>query len=167
MRYEEIHGDLFDADCDFLVHGCNAQGVMRSGVAKVLRALYPHAFEAYHQFCLMVEEPIQRLGKIVVVDAKHHRTGKPFKIVNAITQLNYGKDGKRYVSYGAIESCLLYLKPFLTENSKTRLDGSFETIPNSVIAMPKIGAGLGGGDWEVIREIVLKNLECDVKVYWI
>lgn len=166
MNYEEINGNLFEADCDFLVHGCNAQGVMRSGVAKVVRSLYPIAFEKYHEFCA-AREPLDCLGKIVVVEVTNAFTGKPLKIVNAITQVNYGKDGKQYVSYGAIESCLLYLKPLLRENSKTRIEGSFDTLSNSVVAMPKIGAGLGGGDWNVIRGIIQKNLECDVKVYWI
>lgn len=162
--YKEIPGDLFEADCDFLVHGCNAQGVMGSGVAKRVKELYPGSFEVYHEFCRKNAE-MDRLGKIVVTDEVHHKTGKPFKLVNAITQLNYGRDGQMYVSYGAIESCLLYLKPLLREESHQRLPGSFETQADSVVAMPRMGAGLGGGDWVEIRKIIQKTIHCDINVY--
>lgn len=166
MTYQEIEGDLFAAEGDFLVHGCNAQGVMNSGVAKRVKELYPGTFEAYKNFCDSTEE-LARLGKIVVTEEIHHLTGRKFKLVNAITQRYYGKDGQRYISYGALESCLLYLKPILVEVSSQRLPGSFKTIQSSSVILPKIGAGLGGGDWTEIRALILKHLNCGIRVYWI
>lgn len=166
MTYQEIKGDLFAADGDFLVHGCNAQGVMGSGVAKRVKELYPGTFESYKSFCDSTEE-LGRLGKIVVTEETHHLSGRKFKLVNAITQRYYGKDGQRYISYGALESCLLYLKPLLVEGSKQRLPGSFKTIQPSKVILPKIGAGLGGGDWTEIRSLILKHLDCDIQVYFL
>jgi O-acetyl-ADP-ribose deacetylase (regulator of RNase III) len=152
MMYQEIKGDLFSIDCDYLVHGCNAQGVMGSGVAKTVKELYPNAFRVYKEFCDSTREK-DRLGKIVISDEKHHITGKPFKLVNAITQLNFGKDGKRYVSYDAVGSCFTYLSGIVE--------------PKSVVVLPKIGAGLGGGNWKTISQIIQDKINCDVRVYFI
>jgi O-acetyl-ADP-ribose deacetylase (regulator of RNase III) len=63
-------------------------------------------------------------------------------IVNAVTQDGFGRDGQRYVDYAAIERCF--------EVINDRVD-SWEV---SEIAMPRIGAGLGGGDWSIIESII-------------
>ena len=44
-----IHDDLLGATHGIILHGCNAQGVMGSGVAKLIRAKWPGAYAAYRQ----------------------------------------------------------------------------------------------------------------------
>jgi len=40
-------GDLFSNTEGYIVHGCNAQGVMGSGVAKIVKDQYFDAFKRY------------------------------------------------------------------------------------------------------------------------
>jgi O-acetyl-ADP-ribose deacetylase (regulator of RNase III) len=65
------------------------------------------------------------------------------------TQEFYGKDGKKYMSYEAFFSSFLRVADHYEE---------------STIVMPKIGAGLGGGDWNTIEDIINIILENRPKV---
>lgn len=150
MKIEYRKGDLFQTEIKTIVHGCNAQGVMGSGVAKIIRDKYPKAYDRY-----VAEYKIHnhlKLGHVIPVPCGD-RINDPdnFKIiVNAITQDFYGRDGLRYVSYDAIAESMNIINKF------------FEVYGISDIAMPQIGAGLGGGDWKVIEAIIeseLKNVK--------
>ena len=53
-------GDLLTTDADIIVHGCNCQGVMGSGVAKQIKEKFPNAYTIYKQ---REEEIGLRLGE--------------------------------------------------------------------------------------------------------
>lgn len=136
MKIEYRKGDLFQTDIKHILHGCNSKGVMGSGVAKTVRSLYPEAYERYTLWC----SKGFRLGTSLLVPSNDK------VIINAVTQQNYGKVSEqtgpnpvRYVSYDAIADIFAQLE---------------QTIPETTIAMPKIGAALGGGDWYVISAII-------------
>lgn len=109
-----------------LAHGCNAQGVMGSGVAALVKKLYPYAFEQYRQehndFGLV-------LGDVVFA------TDATSKVVvaNAITQENYGRDGKVYVSYDGVVDSMMKVAAYAKDR-------------NATVIFPFIGGGLAGGD---------------------
>ncbi len=126
-------GNIVDAKEEIIVHGCNAQGVMGSGVAKAIRDKWPEAYESYRQEYL---KNGLKLGSIIM----HNESD--VVIANCITQENYGRDGKKYVSYDAIHKCMAALFNHCKE------------YDIKSIAMPKIGAGLGGGDWLRIEGII-------------
>lgn len=130
---------MFDGPELILVHGCNAQGVMGSGIAKQIRERYPKAYEEYRKFCLGVFGDVDDpLGCIVPVQTKGR------VIINAVTQRYYGRERDIvYVSYDAVDSCMKYIDKLY--------EGYLEPVP---IGMPKIGAGLGNGHWPVIAEII-------------
>lgn len=132
IRYEI--GNVCNATQTAIAHGCNAQGVMGSGVARAIREKWPNVYEVYH---LRYQTFGLSLGEIIPV-----RTIDDKLVLNCITQDRYGRDHARYVDYAAVE------KVFETINSKV-LDWEVAEV-----AMPKIGAGLGGGDWDVISEII-------------
>lgn len=123
-------GDLFSGSEKLVVHGCNAQGVMRSGFAKIVRERYPEAYHAYAS-----TSPL-RMGQVIYAESQ----GKI--IANGITQQFYGRDGRRYCSYDAINSVMEDVHRYAVHHQIDR------------VAMPAIGAGLGGGSWSVIRAIV-------------
>lgn len=140
MKIEYRTGDLFSTDIWTIVHGCNAQGVMRSGVAKTVYEQYHPAYVEYREQYL--KENKLQLGSTISVEAN----GK--LIVNAITQEFYGRDGKRYVSYDAVAEAMHNINRSWRNNSA-----------ETHIAMPQIGAGLGGGDWDVIAAIIESELQ--------
>lgn len=135
MKIEYIEGNLFNAPEKYLLHGCNAQGVMGSGVAKIVRNLYPLAYYKYKEFIDATD--YSRVGEINVVDCGTKT------IINAITQEFYGRDGKRYVSYDALDKIFYELNYILPKGAK--------------LAMPKVGSSLGGGNWDIISTIIDSN----------
>lgn len=132
-------GDLLAGPQTFILQGCNAQGKMNSGVAKAIRNKYP---EVYDEYVARHKTKPLKLGEVVVVKSKTDER----IIFNAITQFRYGYDDARYVNYGAIEECMYYVNLVMARNG-----------PYREVAMPMIGAGLGGGDWSLIANIIERN----------
>ena len=132
-----VTGDLLGATQKVIVHGCNTHGIMGSGVAKVIKERWPEAYEVYS---LKHKTFGLTLGDIIPVNTPDGKI-----IVNCITQENFGRDGKQYCDYDAIEKCF-------TQLNERAIDWEV-----SEIALPKIGAGLGGGDWNIIEVIIVKT----------
>ena len=132
MKIKYVKGDVTAAEETIIAHGCNAQGVMGSGVAAIIRKKYPQVFPTYkaahNSFGL-------HLGTVLFVESE----GKV--IANAITQQLYGTD-KRHADYEAIANAMAKLNAGAVKRSK------------DAVAMPLIGAGLAGGDWNVISAII-------------
>lgn len=136
-----IKGNVFDSflySNSVIVHGCNAQGVMGSGVARIVRNDFP---AAYYEYVRKHDEVGLQLGEIIPVSVLPGRT-----IINAITQEFYGPGPQRYVDYDAVREAFRRTKVYALENG-------VETIN-----YPKIGAGLGGGLWSVIAPIIDEEL---------
>lgn len=141
MQIEYIKGDLLETNIKHIIHGCNSHGVMRSGVAKVLREKYPRAYQDYND---SYNSYGLELGTIIV---SVQDDGKV--IHNAITQNDYGRDQSRvYVSYWAIAEAFRKINQWGIKQ----------------IAMPMIGAGLANGDWKVISAII-ENTLIDTKPF--
>jgi O-acetyl-ADP-ribose deacetylase (regulator of RNase III) len=122
-------GDLLNVDGGVIVHGCNAQNVMGSGVALAIKRKYPLAFDVY------VNAKNNYLGTYTSISVSDRLT-----IVNAITQEYYGNmHNVRYVSYDALANVMTHIS-----KQKHWTD----------LHIPKIGAGLGGGNWNIISSII-------------
>lgn len=138
-------GDIREATEDIIAQGCNCKGVMGSGVAKILREKWPSVYGAYlaqkHYVGL-------KLGNVDFVQVE------PDKIVaNCLTQKDYLPRGICHADYKAILSCMLKVKEYAIKNNKS-------------IAIPKIGAGLAGGDWKTIENILKEVFDnYDITVY--
>lgn len=135
---EYIKGDLFSVTEGIIAHGCNCQGVMGSGVAKIVKEKYPKAFLEYAKLCSRYNEydsyTLLGTAQNVVVDYKY------LVIYNLFTQNFYGT-GDKHVNYEAVYTS------FSTMFAKEEMNAY-------TINIPKIGAGLGGGDWKVIEAII-------------
>ena len=135
-------GNLLDVTEGVIAHGCNSYGVMGSGVVLAVKEKYPKAFAKYKVFCDNNQE-YDILGQSVAV-----LVTDDLLIVNMITQENFGRDPNvRYVSYDAIDSCFDHLR---RSHDETLIVNKNAPILN----IPKIGAGLGNGNWNVISEII-------------
>lgn len=113
---------------------------MGSGVAKEVRAHYPGAFETYRA---EYEKSGLQVGKVVWFIASPE---PKLAIANAITQQFYGRDGRQYVDYAGLERC------FMEVARVARLHG----LP---VHYPRVGAQLGGGDWQVIQPLIERALD--------
>ena len=147
-------GEVVKAPEYFIAHGCNAQGVMNSGVAKTIRKTFPKAYEDYIQW---YEQAYWKgfgkspLGDVIITKTENKA------IFNCITQMYYGRNGKQYVDYEAVEKCMIEINNSVGyfQNDVSLMDK--DMILNG-IAMPMIGAGLGGGDWNIISDIIESTL---------
>lgn len=136
------HGDITRAIEPYIIHGCNAQGRMGSGVAKALMDKYPIVRSKYIVEHAHWPKDKPFLGSVHVVD-----TGGAHTIFNAITQEFFGYDGKLYASYGAIELCMNALN-----KAMRTIEANRGETPH--VAMPLLGCGLAGGNWSVVSGII-------------
>lgn len=141
---QTIKGDIFKLmqPGDAMMHGCNAQGVMGSGIARTVRELFPGAYNAYRRH-YELNSGLQ-LGE--VIPYTHNADLK--MVLNCITQEFYGADGRRYVSYDAISKAC----------KNIREGFGIMVQPPEKLYCPLIGAVLAGGDWRVIKEILRGDL---------
>lgn len=134
-------GDLIkkakEGEFDLIVHGCNCFCTMGGGIAKGIKKAFPEAFDADQA---TPEGSKEKLGTCSF--AKIEREGIDLTVVNAYTQFDYRGMGVK-VDYDAVRSCMKWIK---------------ENFKGKRIGLPKIGAGLAGGDWERISQIIDKEL---------
>lgn len=142
---KEITGDLIAdaASYDVIVHGANCFCTMKSGIAKQVVHHFPEAAE--------VDKGTAKGDHAKLGTLSHTLHTKPI-VVNAYTQFEYGTD-KMNCDYDAVRSCMKALKA---------------NYSGKKIGMPQIGAGLAGGDWKIIKQIIHEELhDEDVTiVYW-
>lgn len=130
-----VVGRLLDATEDIIGHQVNCQGVMGSGVAKLLRSKYLNLYPSYEQFCNK-HNPYELLGMCQIVKTRSKY------IANLFGQLNYGRQKVRYTDYDALKKSLVILRI-----TAQRRDLS--------VALPyNIGCGLANGEWNIVYGII-------------
>lgn len=117
---------------------------MGSGVAKLIREKFPAAYDAYRQ---KYKDNGLELGTVIFAETNDK------VIANAITQENYGRSGV-FVDYNAIACCMWEISKYC------------RSIGVDQFALPKIGAGLGGGNWEKISKIIEEYATVTPVVYY-
>lgn len=133
MRIQYKLGDLTRASEQCLVHGANAMGVAGAGVALAIRRAFPEAYRDYRrEYDIFGLKP----GQVIY----SYSRGKV--VLHAITQLSFGTD-RQHLDYEAL------LKTLTVINTIAPRDYGVDAI-----AMPRIGAGLGGGNWEIISAVI-------------
>lgn len=137
-----IEGDLIKlalkGEFDVIVHGCNCFCTMGAGIAKLIKQNFPKAYEAD----LETESGDRnKLGQItwVEVDLEEYK----LIVVNGYTQYNWRGRGQK-VDYDALRNVFKTIK------------SQFSGLK---IAYPATGAGLAGGDWDIISKIINEELE--------
>lgn len=133
-----IRGDLIAlakaGKFDVIVHGCNCFLVMGGGIARQIAKNFP---EAYAADCETLKGDISKLGTITF-----HKYPK-LTVVNAYTQYDFVQTGQPNVNYDAIKQAF--------KEIKVQFSGK-------KIGIPKIGAGLAGGDWNRIEKIIEQEM---------
>jgi O-acetyl-ADP-ribose deacetylase (regulator of RNase III) len=123
-------GDIFEARAEALVNAVNCVGVMGRGVALQFKRAFPENYEVYVAACGRGEV---RTGCMFVFETG--RQNHPKYIVNFPTKRHW-RGASRMED---IEAGLVALK------------GEIERRGIRSIAVPALGAGLGGLRWEDVR----------------
>ena len=138
MTITFTQGNLLDADVDALVNTVNTVGVMGKGVALMFKEAYPENFKEYEA---AARAKALRVGKMFVT----HRDVfiGPKWIVNFPTKAHW-----RYPSkIEWVEQGLDDLREFIAEHHIRS------------IALPPLGAGNGGLDWQDVRALMIDKLQ--------
>lgn len=160
MTIRYVVGDLCDAlqtgEVFSIGHQANCFNTMNSGVAKAIRARFP---DAYAADCETEKGDINKFGDISV-GTMYNDTHEQGLIYNLYGQYNYGYDAKGYTNYLKLEQALIAMRDDLL--SATHYHPEYFKV-----GFPKIGAGLGGGDWDTIAEIIDQVFDdkFDVTIY--
>lgn len=132
-------GDLLESEEQIIVHQVNAQGVMASGIAKAIREKYPEVYDDYKRH---EQENGLELADVIITECYDGRY-----VFSIVGQKNYGRDGIQYTSNDALGHAFIKINKAFQER--------FETTGVKLrFGMPKIGCGLGGGDWKLISRIL-------------
>jgi len=145
-----IKGNLLDlADqgkFDVIIHGCNCFHVMSGGIARQIAERYPNIQKADDKTAVGYKEKLGTFSYGLIPGVTRFLGIPVWKkyviVINAYTQFNPGAD----VNYEAIRDCFRTIKAVLS-------GGKYK------IAYPMIGAGIAGGDWNVISKIIDQELE--------
>lgn len=142
-----LKGDLLQSDAQALVNTVNTVGVMGKGIALQFKNQYPHNYKIYKDACKKGE---LKVGEVLVVKDGDIMNEK--YIINFPTKEHWRSPSQ--LSY--IQEGLKALNKAIVENNITS------------IALPPLGCGNGGLDWNVVKPMIIDALgevEIDVIVY--
>lgn len=141
-------GNLLDSEAEALVNTVNTVGVMGKGIALQFKNMFPNNFKLYASACKNKE---LKIGKLLVTEEEVLLLGKK-TIINFPTKTNWRLPSEyQYIESGLAE----LLKVIKEKNIKS-------------IAIPPLGAGNGGLDWNKVKQILekyLSNLDCEIFIY--
>jgi O-acetyl-ADP-ribose deacetylase (regulator of RNase III) len=136
-------GDLLESDAEALVNTVNCVGVMGKGIALSFKRRYPSMFRRYTELCKKGEVQLGR----PYIDRNDGRT-----IINFPTK-GHWKARSRMVD---VIAGLQFLRTHIDQwNIKS-------------LALPPLGCGHGGLNWDDVRPLIEKelgDLPIDVQVY--
>lgn len=136
IRY--VQGDLLQADAEALVNAVNCRGIMGKGIALQFKLAYPDNFKHYEQACKM-----KRVvpGQMFVVPVQ--AADNPRYIINFPTKRHW-RDKSRLED---IQSGLAAFAKALRQYQITS------------VAVPALGCGLGGLDWNTVKPLIEATAE--------
>lgn len=126
-------GNIFDEPADGLVNPVNCVGVMGRGLAAQFKKLYPQNFNDYAQAC---KDKLVQPGKMFVV--KVSDLANPRYIINFPTKRHWQENSR-------IEDIELGLSVLAETVEQCQLKS---------IAIPPLGCGLGGLNWQDVRPLI-------------
>lgn len=135
-----IECDLFDAPASVIAHQVNCLGVMGAGVARQIALRFPDVYMEYVHLCHQHRHDRKSLlGSNLSVCVT-----PDLMVANMFAQEGVGTSAVQ-TDYGALRACMESLHD--------------QTNAYDTIAMPYlIGCGLGGGDWNVVCQIIWEEL---------
>jgi O-acetyl-ADP-ribose deacetylase (regulator of RNase III) len=128
IRY--VTGNLLEASVEALVNTVNTVGVMGKGVALQFKETFPQNFAEYEAACRRGEV---RIGRMFVT--KTGRLTGPRLIINFPTKVEWRHPSK-----------MEYIRSGLSDLIKVVRDREIRSI-----ALPPLGCGNGGLDWQLVR----------------
>lgn len=142
MLYE-VTGNLLSGDYDVICHQVNCQGIMGSGLASQIKFKYPDVYDSYCNIVDYNKQTGHQSKYLLGENDICYCQNDDCIVINMFAQDYYGTD-KTHTDYTAFRKCLIRLKAYLDCKAE-----------NLKVAFPyKIGCGLAGGDWNIIKAMI-------------
>ncbi len=142
------HGNLLEADVDALVNTVNCVGVMGRGIALQFRLTFPANYQAYKAAC---ERGEVRLGSMFVVELQ--QLNNPRLIINFPTKQHWREKSRMENIQAGLADLVRVVRDYDVRS----------------VAIPPLGSGLGGLDWNDVRPLILQAFadlpQVDVRLY--
>lgn len=130
---ERRQGDVLDADAEAIVNTVNCVGVMGKGVALRVKQAYPQVYARYRKACQAGEvQP----GRMLVVPT--NRLDNPKYIINFPTKRHWRQAAR-------LADIRAGLPALIAEVKRLGLRS---------VAVPALGCGNGGLDWDTVRPLI-------------
>lgn len=143
-----VTGNILDSNADALVNTVNTVGVMGKGIALQFKKQFPYNYKVYKEAC---KNKSLTIGQLLITEEESLLNGKKI-IINFPTKTHW-----RYPSeYEYIHKGLVALVDAIKKYNI------------SSIAIPPLGSGNGGLDWQRVKKAIITTLEplnCEVYLY--
>lgn len=137
----EVNCDILKSGAEIIAHCANCFWAQNSGVARAIRDVYP---ELYAEDCKTLYGQTNKLGTVSIAHfTKNIEAGLNPKFgANLYGQFTYGSEVRK-LNYEAIYTALVALKEQMYQHNI-----------KSVAFPYKMGCGLAGGDWRIVRTMI-------------
>ena len=143
-----ITGDILESNADALINTVNTVGVMGKGIALQFKKAFQNNYKAYVEACKRNEILI---GKVFIVKDSNLSTGTKY-IINFPTKKDWRKPSEYSFIDAGLDDLVRVLKEYEIKS----------------VAIPLLGAGNGGLEWERVKKIIeqkLGNLDVEIIVF--
>ncbi len=143
-------GNILKDNSDAIINTVNCVGVMGKGLALQFKNNFPENFQLYKAAC---DKGLVKTGKMFITQIPNPEPlplATTKWIINFPTKNHWRNDSElEYVDQGLID-----------------LTAQIKALGLKSIAIPPLGAGLGGLNWDIVKEKIIQALSClsDVKV---
>lgn len=130
----------------YIVHIVNNEGKWGRGFVVALSGRWQEPEQRYREWCRKKND--ERWGEFQLGNVQFVPVQNDITVVNMVAQDGVSPtphDGRVRVKYWALEQCLLHVAREAMRDRRS-------------VHMPRIGAGLGAGKWELVEEIVWSTL---------
>jgi len=164
--YREIEGNLItlaqQGKFQVITHGCNCWNLMGAGIAPQMAAAFgcdkfPMEDQKYRGDYNKLGQIDYQINTYTGGTSEHDFFEFDLAVVNSYSQYGFGLNHQggteRPLDYDALRMCLRKIN-FIFKGKH--------------VGLPQIGAGLAGGDWNTIKQIMqeeLKNCKVTVVIY--
>jgi len=141
-------GNLLESEAEALVNTVNTVGVMGKGIALQFKKQFPNNFKLYAKAC---KDKNVTIGKLFIVEEESLLGGMK-TIINFPTKTDWRKPSE----YSYIERGLVELARVIKEKGIKS------------IAIPPLGSGNGGLDWNRVKGLIeqhLSGISCEIFIY--
>lgn len=127
MAISEYVGDMFTSTSTVFGHGVNCEKNMNSGLAAYIRVTYPEVYEEF-----LTKDFVG--GDIQPVETNDGKI-----ILNIASQIKSGANARIDLLVEGVHNALSWV----------------EQSEHDTLALPRIGCGIGGLEWDFVRQTII------------